>query len=362
MAAFAGGFVLKGKSGWCSSLCPLLPVQRMYGQSPFANVPNSHCRPCLGCTKNCFDFNPKVAYLADLHDGDRQWSTTRKLFTAAFPGLVIAFFTDQDATVMALAIGAAAGSFLALEALLPASTPKLAAVYAAAAINLFYRRACAGPDRGGLAAARGGSRTHGCLAVADVRQGARVPRAPGPARPAACRTARACDARALSAAPRSKVIFEDGPRIVARPGTPLLELAETAEQPIEAGCRMGVCGADPVQVVSGMESLSPVGSDEQATLERLGLDPAHNRMACCARIAGSDPPVTVSMTPRRDSNVVVSIDFPYDPAVQRIVVIGNGIAVVTAADHVRRRHPGCAVDVVAAEPGTPSTTAWASRG
>ena len=56
------------------------------------------------------------------------------------------------------------------------------------------------------------------------------------------------------------------------------------------------------------------------------------------------------MTPRRDSNVVVSIDFPFDPAVERVVVIGNGIAGVTAADHVRRRHPDCAVDVVAAEP------------
>ena len=26
--AFAGGLLFKGKSGWCSSLCPLLPVQR----------------------------------------------------------------------------------------------------------------------------------------------------------------------------------------------------------------------------------------------------------------------------------------------------------------------------------------------
>jgi NAD(P)H-nitrite reductase large subunit len=110
---------------------------------------------------------------------------------------------------------------------------------------------------------------------------------------------------------------------------------------------MGVCGADPVHIVSGMESLSPVGSDEKATLERLGLDPTHNRMACCARVQG---PVTVSTTPRRDSNVVVSIDFPFDPDVRRIVVLGNGIAGVTAADHVRRRHPDCAVDVVAAEP------------
>jgi nitrite reductase (NADH) large subunit len=347
VVAFAGGFVLKGKSGWCSSLCPMLPVQRMYGQTPFADVPNSHCRPCLGCTKNCFDFNPKVAYLADLHDGDRQWSTTRKLFTAAFPGLVIAFFTEQDTAVMALALGAAAGSFLALEALLPISTPKLAALYAATAINLFYWWAAPGPDwvawplRVIVLAL-----TVTWLWRTFLKERVFLERQGLPTPPRAARLGRGVRA-ALHKTAEIEVAFEEGPRIVARPGTPLLELAETAEQPIEAGCRMGVCGADPVQIVSGMERLSPVGSDEQATLERLGLDPAHNRMACCARVEG---PVTVSMTPRRDSNVVVSIDFPYDSAVERIVVIGNGIAGVTAADHVRRRHPDCAVDVVAAEP------------
>ena len=63
---FLGGMYLKGKSGWCSSICPLLPVQRIYGQTPFALVGNSHCQPCVGCTTNCYDFNPKAAYLADL--------------------------------------------------------------------------------------------------------------------------------------------------------------------------------------------------------------------------------------------------------------------------------------------------------
>ncbi|MCA1671303.1 MAG: hypothetical protein LC799_03555, partial [Actinobacteria bacterium] len=48
VAAIAGGMVLKGKSGWCSTLCPLLPVQRLYGQTPFVAVPNSHCQPCVG--------------------------------------------------------------------------------------------------------------------------------------------------------------------------------------------------------------------------------------------------------------------------------------------------------------------------
>jgi nitrite reductase (NADH) large subunit len=355
VVAFAGGYVLKGKSGWCSSLCPMLPVQRMYGQTPFANVPNSHCHPCVGCTKNCFDFNPKVAFLADVHDGDRQWSTTRKLFAGAFPGLVIAFFTvpEPDAAVehlarMALAVAGSAGSFLALEALVPASVPKLAAVYGAAAINLFYWWAAPGPDwvawplRALVLALTVVwlQRTFAKERLYLERQGLPTP-------PRAARLGRGARA-ALAGAGEAEVTFEEGgPRVLARPGTPLLELAETAEQTIEAGCRMGVCGADPVCVVTGMDNLSPVLADERATLERLGLDAAHNRMACCARVSG---PVTISMTPRRDSNLVTTIEFPFDPAVERVVVVGNGIAGVTAADHVRRRHPECAIDVVAAEP------------
>jgi hypothetical protein len=35
------------KSGWCSSICPLLPVQRLYGQTPFMLVRNSHCAGCV---------------------------------------------------------------------------------------------------------------------------------------------------------------------------------------------------------------------------------------------------------------------------------------------------------------------------
>ena len=72
--AFVAGLSFKGKSGWCSSICPLLPLQRVYGQTPFVTVPNSHCQPCVACTKNCYDFKPQVAYQADLHDPDPDWS------------------------------------------------------------------------------------------------------------------------------------------------------------------------------------------------------------------------------------------------------------------------------------------------
>jgi len=32
--AFVGGFAFKGKSGWCTQFCPMLQVERFYGQSP----------------------------------------------------------------------------------------------------------------------------------------------------------------------------------------------------------------------------------------------------------------------------------------------------------------------------------------
>ena len=59
--AFIGGIIFKGRSGWCSNFCPILPVERLYGQTPSIEVNNSHCKPCVGCTKNCLDFNPQVA-------------------------------------------------------------------------------------------------------------------------------------------------------------------------------------------------------------------------------------------------------------------------------------------------------------
>src|SRR6202011_4578274 len=54
------------------------------------------------------------------------------------------------------------------------------------------------------------------------------------------------------------VRFEPGGDAVAADvGMSLLDVAEKAGQPVEPGCRMGVCGADPVAVLDGMAGLSP---------------------------------------------------------------------------------------------------------
>jgi nitrite reductase (NADH) large subunit len=146
-AAFVGGVMVICKAGWCSSICPLLPVQRLYGQTPFAVVANSHCQPCLGCTRNCYDFNPRVAYLADQYDDDRHFPLRRRFFAGAFPGLIVAFYVVPTPPTIPLAqmyawFGAALlfslGSFFALDALVRSTPATLTALYGALALNLFY--------------------------------------------------------------------------------------------------------------------------------------------------------------------------------------------------------------------------------
>ena len=64
--------------------------------------------------------------------------------------------------------------------------------------------------------------------------------------------------RARAALEGDNVEIAFGDAVVVVPdGTTLLEAAETAGVAIEAGCRQGVCGADPVAVIDGIEQLSP---------------------------------------------------------------------------------------------------------
>jgi len=350
--AFAGGMVLKGKSGWCSTMCPLLPVQRIYGQTPFALVGNNHCQPCVGCAKNCYDFNPRAAYLADLNDNDGYWSGRRRFFVGAFPGLVLGFFAAPDVPGMLLYMAVSLALFTLATTFVKVSAHTLTSTFGAVAFGIFYFYVA-----GNLEPATWPLRA-GAVALAAVwlvrtwrkekpflAQAAAPIAVPG-ANNAAARSI--ANNRALkSGAPEVHFVPEDK-TVAATAGLSLLEIAESNGLTIESGCRMGICGADPVAVKDGMECLSAISDDERATLERLGLAP-NTRMACCARVQG---PVTVSLTPDKPSAPSISkvAGFNYDRSVARVVVLGNGIAGVTAVDHIRRRHPATAIDLVAEEP------------
>jgi NADPH-dependent 2,4-dienoyl-CoA reductase/sulfur reductase-like enzyme/ferredoxin len=364
VGALIGGIVFKGKSGWCSSICPLLPVQRVYGQEPYVNVPNSHCQPCLGCTKNCYDFNPRVAYLADMYDPDPHYTGYRRLFVGLFPGLIVCYFTLPEHPSagynyghFAVYMGVSAAIFFLLETFLKTSVVKVTTLFGAAAISTYYWYAPKtlaetwfGDSNVFVWALRGvvWALALGWLVRNLLKEKVFVEATQTPADAASTVAGGLAAARAARAGNPEVTIAPSGLRLVAKPGATLLDMLEKAEAPAESGCRIGVCGADPVCVVSGMENLSPIGSDEQGTLDRLGFA-ENTRMACCARIQG---PVEVSPTPERvSSKATKQIEgFAFDPEVTRVVVIGNGIAGVTAADHVRRRHPDCTIDVVADEP------------
>ena len=369
-AAFVGGTVFQGKSGWCSTFCPLLPVQCLYGQTPFATVRNSHCDPCVGCTTNCYDFNPSVAFLSDMHAADRYSSGYRRFFAGAFPGLILAFYTVPDPPAItplemysrfALYILVGVGCFFALDAFVKGTPNTLPPLFAVAALNLYYWfniPALAAAIRGVLDlpspdwliwAGRAGISG---LSVVWLRRTYRIERLFMaqflPTMPARVETSTARTLRAAAYAGRCSVIFMPGEkRVEIEPGRTLLETAEQCGLAIEAGCRMGVCGADPVAIHQGMGHLSPVSHEERSTLQRLGLA-ANTRMACRARVHG---PVSVALTPERGGTLqpITMEGFAYDPSIQRVVILGNGIAGVTAADHIRRRHPKCEIHLVGRE-------------
>jgi ferredoxin len=149
-----------------------------------------------------------------------------------------------------------------------------------------------------------------------------------------------------SAAAADVTVLPQQRRIAVDAGATLLEVIEKDGLSIEAGCRMGMCGADPICVLDGADSLSPIGGDERSTLERLGLADS-TRMACCARVRG---PVSISLTPER--RIAAAGAGPAEgvaPGIERVVIVGNGIAGTTAADYVRRRHGTCSIDLVARE-------------
>lgn len=385
--AFIGGFIFIGKSGWCATFCPMLPIERVYGQNPFFLVRNSHCEPCVGCTKNCFDFNPRVAYLADLNDADQRWSSQRRLFIGLFPGFIFGFYNEPSV------FGGAAwyqvyweiffpsiitlGVFFILDTVLKISTQKIAAVFAAAALNLFYWYTL-GPFLGqigdvllqidwpaGVMASTNKIHTgfewtiQAMIGTLSVVWLARVlvkeRQFVEQLMPASVHASRELlTVHREAKQDRAEITFiPNGLVCLSAQGRTLLEVAEANDIDLPSGCRMGMCGSDPICVVNGADQLSQSSNEEKDTLRRLGL--AGNwRMACMARVQGS---VTVSLTGAGDESeespgqeATAAPDFEVDMSVRRVVIIGNGVAGATVADDIRRYNSDCEITLVAREP------------
>lgn len=367
--AFIGGLIFKGKSGWCSSFCPLLPVQRLYGQTPFANVSNSHCSPCVGCTKNCFDFNPQVAYLADLYDKDPIMAGDRKFFAGMMPGLLLAYFympysSDIPVYQLYLQFGlyclVGIGAYQVIETVFKFSPQKNTAIFALISINIFYWYASVI-----------------LVQTIDNLSGFPLPEWPIWLLRAAVlmnsviwmwktiTKEKLFLSQAFASSAQTKVasmhhlakhaarqsdspvitVRPDGEQLVARPNMTLLDLLEANGHKINSGCRMGACGADPVAIVEGEENLAQKTAEEAATLERLGYRTGV-RMACCVNIAAN---IAINLDPSSVEQHDETVKFEQDDLIRSVVIVGNGIAGVTAADFVRRHHKDCEIHLIGAE-------------
>ncbi|MFM2057356.1 MAG: hypothetical protein RLY71_1741 [Pseudomonadota bacterium] len=456
-AAFLGGLLFKGKSGWCSSICPLLPVQRLYGQTPFIKVANTQCSPCVGCAKNCYDFNPATAYLADQYDPNPSYRNFRRFFAAIFPGLILGFYLvppvqqigplTETLQMLAYMTGSLT-VFTLLDISFGRTQNTLPMIFAAVAFNLYYWFSApvvlnsliklgvpidltlVGALRAiviiaslvwiarskqmerlflkdQLRKGREGEIRLAPIVVETVRKNDKAyfltsympdPEeqpsllslplietvaarplshlAPPPAMPAAnnepaTQSAPKPNAAAVAGRPEL-VVAPEGKRVALRPGVSLLDSLESCGANIQAGCRAGVCGADPIAVTGGADCLGPVGSSERATLERLGHAP-NTRMACMARVrragqitvelkphacgapgtATAPAPVAMPLVAQAATSAAASATAKADASIRQIVIVGNGVAGLTAAEHVRRHHPQCEIHLISRETHAP---------
>jgi ferredoxin len=149
LLAFASGWLFEWKSGWCNGLCPVLPVEKLYGAQTIAPVRNARCTSCAGCTAVCPDSTAAMSP----HTGAKQrlHQAAATLLVGGFPGFVAGWSlvpdspaaprADEVVQAFAMPLGGMALS-LAVYAVLARTKPEGGAAlrrwFAAAAVALYY--------------------------------------------------------------------------------------------------------------------------------------------------------------------------------------------------------------------------------
>ncbi len=92
--AVIAGLRYEWKSAWCSGLCPIHPVEKLYGLKNKLKLPNAHCDQCHSCITPCPDKTPGI------HPMSSKKTTSHKiagfLTVGAFPGFVWGWFQVSD--------------------------------------------------------------------------------------------------------------------------------------------------------------------------------------------------------------------------------------------------------------------------
>ena len=121
--AVALGAVFAVRSGFCNALCPVLPVEQLYGQAPLLPMVRGRCATCVVCTsRGCLDLAGGRALVQVIGPGRRSaaWlRTPNGLFIAGLPGFVLGFslLPDGPLTGAPITYATTLGSSLASVAL-----------------------------------------------------------------------------------------------------------------------------------------------------------------------------------------------------------------------------------------------------
>ena len=88
------GAIYDWKSAWCSGLCPVHPVEQLYGFRPLHTFKNAHCSLCTHCTIPCPDstpqFQPGISHKYTL------FAFNQLLIVGGLPGFIWAWFQIPD--------------------------------------------------------------------------------------------------------------------------------------------------------------------------------------------------------------------------------------------------------------------------
>jgi hypothetical protein len=143
------GFFFEWKSAWCSGLCPVHPVEKLYGGNVLMSMPNAHCDQCRNCVIPCPDSTPNITPASAKKTFAQQLSGL--LIIGGLPGFIWGWFQvpDQLSSSVNGLIGAYempllgfAVSFMlyaALSSLLDSKFERrLIAIFAASGVSCYY--------------------------------------------------------------------------------------------------------------------------------------------------------------------------------------------------------------------------------
>ncbi len=151
LIALSIGGLFPVRSAWCNALCPVLPVELLYGQAPLVTVTRGRCPSCTVCTPSgCLDLagDKTLAQLLGPSRRTFDWLLTPLgVFFAALPGFIVGYNTVGDGgirtapAIYGTVLASAAASFIAAAAiviLFRLNAKKALPVLAALAGGIYY--------------------------------------------------------------------------------------------------------------------------------------------------------------------------------------------------------------------------------